>query len=218
MKKSKKSILISFVLGDGYIRVDKRYPKTSGALCMCHSIHQEEYLKYKRDLLHSLIGGSEIKIHKYTVKSFDKVFEQVRLERSHRYFRLLQKWMYPNKYDTRMLNFLDEKGLAIWYMDDGSIIANNRDKDGTCRTARTNIHVCTTKEIAESVCKYFLDKWNIRWTTFKENGGTFSIRCFHKEGKKFHNIIHPYIIPSMSYKQRFYYDTSAQPLENKVMI
>ena len=99
-------------------------------------------------------------------------------------------------------------------MDDGSIIPNNRYPDGSVRSCRTNLHTCTTREQAESICSYFQNRWDIKFTPFNEKGN-WSVRCFHKEGKKFHELIRPFIVPSMEYKQRFYYGTSAQPLEAK---
>lgn len=205
MEKNKKAILIALVLGDGYLRNDKR--SNSVSLKICHASKQREYVEYKAELLHSLLGGRYPKINEYTCTLHDKQFKQLRFERSHRYFRVLHKWMYPNKY--KYLKYLTPTALAIWYMDDGSIIANNRYKDGTVRSARTNIHTCCrSKEQADDICQYFQDTWNIKFTSFNEKG-TFSIRCFHREGQKFHNLIRPHIIPSMQYKQRFYYDTSS---------
>ena len=213
MKRSKKSVLIAMVLGDGYIHNDKR--SKSFAIKLCHSIAQKEYTEYKANLLHSLLGGKAPSIRTYTCKSFNKEFKQVRFSKAHKYFRVLKKWMYPDKYNKNLLKHLDALGLAIWYMDDGSIAMNNRYPDGTCQSARTHLHLCTTKEKAQEVCDYFMDTWGIKFITFKDGKDTYSIRCFHKEGHKFHEIIHPYIIPSMAYKQRFYYGTSAQPLITK---
>jgi recombination protein RecA len=209
MKKRKKALLIALVLGDGYIRLDSRWKTPRGVLQLCHAKGQLDYLKYKVDLLHSLIGGAKPNIREYTCSWPDGTkYQQVKTEKGHKYFRVLRKWMYPNKYNINCLKHLTPEAIAIWYMDDGSIIANNKYKDGTCSSARTNIHTCTNKENADLVCKYFKDFWDIKFTPFLEKG-TYSIRCFHKEGKKFHEMIHKFIIPSMKYKQRFYYDTSA---------
>lgn len=219
MKRSKKALLIALVLGDGYIRVDTRHKAQSTSIHICHSKAQQEYVEYKADLLTSLVGGKRPNCREFLCKWPDgSTYKQIRFEKAHPYFRVLRKWMYPNKYNINILKHLTPKAIAIWYMDDGSIIANNRYPDGTCSSARTNLHLCTTKEIAEDVCKYFMETWDIKFTTFNEKG-TYSIRCFHKEGKKFHDLIHEYIIPLMSYKQRFYFSTSAQPLESsRVMI
>lgn len=215
MEKRKKAILIAMVIGDGSIRVDNRWKTPRGVLLLCHAKKQEDYLTYKVDLLTSLLGGKRPNIKEYICKWPDgTTYPQVKTEKGHKYFRVLKNWMYPNKYNPNVLKHLTPEALAIWYMDDGSIVANNRFKDGSCSSARTNLHICTTKDVADLVCKYFKDFWDIKFTTFLEGGGTYSIRCFHKEGKKFHDLIHPYVIESMKYKQRFYFDTSAQPLES----
>ncbi len=210
MKKEKKALLIALVIGDGYIHIDKRVKSNKNAsLVLRHSSKQIEYLKYKVDLLHSLLGGKKPVVSEYVVKSNYGNFPGCRAEKAHKYFRVLRSWLYPNKY--AMIKHLTPHAIAIWYMDDGSIVTNNRYKDGACSSARTNIHLgCKLKADAEVVCNYFKNTWGIKFTTYKEQG-TFSIRCFHKEGKKFHSLVHPFIIPSMEYKQRFYYDTSAQP-------
>lgn len=210
MKRDKKALLIAFVIGDGYIRIDSRLKNPKGTLKLCHSIKQKDYLEYKVNVLHSLVGGKKPVIREYTCTVKGKTYRQVRAEKSHKYFKVLRGWLYPGKYNY--LKYLTPEAIAIWFMDDGSCVVNNRYKDGTCKTARTNLHTCTTKEQADLVCKYFKERWDIKFTTFKEKG-SFSVRCFHKEGRKFHELIRPYIIPSMRYKQRHYYGTSAEPLE-----
>lgn len=194
MKRDKKALLIAMVIGDGYI-----HPRDS-ALCLGHSKKQEEYIKYKRDLLHSLLGGKKPEIREYLHLG---KYPSLRCQKSHRYFKVLRRWLYPDKY--KYLKYLTPHAIAIWYMDDGSLIVNNKWPDGSPRSMRTNIHICVKdKSIAESICKYFQDTWSIKFTPFNEKGN-WSIRCFHQEGVKFHKLIHPYIIPSMSYKQRMYY-------------
>lgn len=218
MDNRKKALLIALVIGDGYIRVDPRGSGSKGSLNLCHSENQRAYLEHKRDLIHSLIGGVKPKIRSYIHNLNGVGYRQVRLNKAHKYFKVLRKWLYPDKYNPKYLKYLTPEALAIWYMDDGSLIANNKYPDGSCSSARTNIHTCCTKESADTVCKYFQDVWDIKFTSFKD-GGNYSIRCFHREGAKFHKLIHPYVIPSMEYKQRFYYDTSAQPLRiSRVMI
>lgn len=208
MEKNKKAILIALALGDGSINVDKRCLGANGELSITHSIKQKEYLQYKAELLHSLIGGKAPNVIEFMCKSNYGSFKQVRFSKTHKYFKLIKRWMEPNKYSEKILKYLTPEAIAIWYMDDGSIIANNRYKDGTCSSARTNFHLGATKEIAEDVCNYFKTKWDIKFTTYLEKG-TYSIRCFHKEGRKFHELISPYVIDSMKYKQRFYNSTSA---------
>lgn len=212
MKRSKKALLIALVIGDGYIKVDKRIknPKTA-ELSLCHSSKQREYVEYKARLLHKLLGGKEPKVREYMCKSNFGNYKQIRVSKSHKYFKILHSWLYPDKFNKKYLKYLTPHALAIWFMDDGSCVPNNRHKDGTVSSVRTQLHLCEPKEKAQEVCDYFMEEWEIKMTPYKERGDSYSIRCFHGEGKKFHELIRPYIIPSMEYKQRFYYPKSAQP-------
>ena len=207
MDKNKKAMLIALVLGDGFIKVDTRRKNHVASLKICHSIKQKELVEYKATLLHSYLGGRYPKINEYECNLNGVLFKQLRFEKAHRYFKVLRRWMYPNKY--AILKYLTPQAIALWYMDDGSIVVNNRYPDGSFRSARTNIHTCCkTRDVAQAICDYFQQRWGIKFSLFNEKG-LFSIRCFHREGEKFHKLIHPFVIPSMSYKQRFYYDTSA---------
>ncbi len=210
MKQRHKALLIAMSIGDGYIHKDKRQPNAAKlALKLCHCEAQREYLQHKVDLLHSILGGKKPKVvdclHRWPDGS---TYRQVRAEKAHRYFRVLRRWVRRDRFSIDLLKHMTPESLAIWYMDDGSITANNRHKDGTCSSARTNIHICGTKDQAKVVCDYFRDYWGIKFTPYREKG-RYSVRCFHREGAKFHKLIHPYIVPCMSYKQRFYFDTSA---------
>lgn len=202
MKRRKKAILIALVMGDGYIH------ERDKSLILCHSAKQEEYLIYKRDLLHSLLGGKKPKINRHLHKLNGKLYPQVRCGKAHKYFRVLRNWMYPDKY--KHLKYMTPESLAIWFMDDGSCICNNRYPDGTPSSYRTNIHTCCSLDVAERICKYFKDTWNIKFTPYKERGN-WSVRCFHKEGAKFHKIIEPYTIESMKYKHKVYYPRAHSP-------
>lgn len=206
MKRSKKGLLIALALGDGYI--SKSIGGGNSMLELHHSSKQRAYLEHKRDILHSLIGGKkpEITYREQTGKNGSR-YGLVRVRKTHKYFTILRRWMYPNKYNPEILKYLDAQGLAIWFMDDGCHSKATTRRDGT-HSSENRLFLCTTKAAAEGVCKYFRDTWGINWRLYKHRG-YYSIRCGHKEGLKFHELIHPYIIPSMQYKQRFYYNTSA---------
>lgn len=208
MKRTKKALLIALALGDGHVSRDKRGNRNA-ALELHHSTKQLDYLKHKRDILHSLIGGKEIPLTFREQKGKNgSIYKLCRVRKTHRYFNVLQRLMYPNKYSRDVLKYLTPQALAIWFMDDGTHLRHGKArKDGTW-SSENRLFICTTKEIAEEVCSYFEEVWGIKWRLYKHRG-YYSIRCGHKEGQKFHDLIHPYVIPSMAYKQRLYYDTSA---------
>jgi len=121
-------------------------------------------------------------------------------------FRILRKVMYQPKKkinSRRILNRLDEKGLAIWYMDDGHInLAFN--PNGNLKSFFVKIATCQSKEDNQIIIDYFNERWNISFYQFSEGKGTYSIACGTKNAKKFLEIVKPYIleIPSMWYKLR----------------
>ena len=57
MKNRKKSLLIAMCLGDGYLTSQKSYNKYHSSIRITHSIKQIEFITFKRNLLHSIIGG-----------------------------------------------------------------------------------------------------------------------------------------------------------------
>ena len=127
MDKRKKSFLISCVIGDGHIYKDKR--SKSCTLEIGHSSKQEEYLAYKADLLKKYTGKKcEIKRRFIPPRIINpkygmaKAIKVSRVFVTHKYFRVLRKWLYKNgtKNYVDYVRYLDELGLAIWYMDDGS--------------------------------------------------------------------------------------------------
>jgi hypothetical protein len=66
----------------------------------------------------------------------------------------------PHKVITnrKLLNRINALGLAIWYMDDGSISKKKR-SDGTIRGITVAIHTCfPTIEEALYICNYFKEE------------------------------------------------------------
>lgn len=91
---------------------------------------------------------------------------------------------------TKLLNRLKPLGLAVWFMDDGTL---NLRSGGDISTD------CFTKEENVLIQKYFLNK-GIDCKIFKRNSGTYKI-VFNKEGfNKLVDIIRPHIHKSMFYK------------------
>jgi hypothetical protein len=44
---------------------------------------------------------------------------------------VLRKWLYPNnkkKLDSKYIAYLDELGIAIWFMDEGTTYVSKSDK------------------------------------------------------------------------------------------
>ena len=207
MDKRKKSLLIACVIGDGYIYKDKR--SKSCTLEISHSIKQLEYLEYKSILLRNITGKKcEIKYKTMPGRIINKNYPIVqssmacRIFITHKYFRVLKKWLYPNneKKYIEYVKYLDELGLAIWYMDDGSTWVEKRREHGHIMM---EFHTFIPKKDAEFLIKYFKEKWDLDFKLHKRTDLQYNIRCYRKNSVKLAKIIEPYIPECMKYKISF---------------
>ena len=120
LNENGRNLLIATALGDGCIN-------KQGQLRINHSWKQREYCIWKRNLLRrngikvGVLQRSECSngYLKYTIQYsfctaihiFNKVLRRVLYNKDHRK-------IYPRK----LLNRLSNQGLAIWFMDDGSLL------------------------------------------------------------------------------------------------
>ena len=196
-KKEVKSLLIALLLGDGTI-------SNNYVFKLSHSEKQKDYLLWKINLLNeygiknnglkeytSSCGYNEGKTVLYSQLSIIPIIKVLR--------RVFYK---PKKYlgNRNLLNKLDRRGLAIWYMDDGHI--NIRKTGDKIHGFYVKISLCESEETVQNVIDYFKEEWDISFYRFSEGKGTYSICCGTSEGIKFIDLIKEYVneIPSMKYK------------------
>ena len=199
VSKETKSLLIAMLLGDGTI-------SNNYVFKLCHSSDQEEYLLWKISQLNNLgiknnglkryVSSTGYNIGKgviYTQLSIQPIIKVLR--------RVVYK---PTKTISRkLLDWLDEKGLAIWFMDDGCINVNTSKYRSSIQHT-IKIATCVDLKTIEIIIKYFKERWNITMRKFSEGNG-FSIATSSEEDcKKFVEIIKPYVkeVPSLLYKVR----------------
>lgn len=198
--KESRNLLIAMLLGDGTI-------SNNNVFKMSHCNEQSDYLKWKiNELNKSGIKNNGFKTY-VSVKGYNigktVVYTQLSIIP---FIKLLRRILYkPNKKiaNRRLLNRLDDKGLAIWYMDDGHINLSKR-KDGSVKSVYIKIATCESKENNQILIDYFKEVWDISFYIFSEGRGTYSLCCGTTEAKKFIEIVKPYVleIPSMWYKIR----------------
>jgi len=198
MTRDEKAIMIALVIGDGSL--EKLGPRNV-RLKIEHSIKQRDYVIYKRDLLHKIIGGKQIKIYTTNRVRKNTKLQSAYFRKNHRYFRVIRKvlYKYGKKQITKpVLYRLTPKALAIWYMDDGNLYKHiHKDK---VTSFRITLSTEVSYEEALLIQEYFLDRWNIHFHINKTKNGRFRHRCSTKEARKFFDIIEPHIIDSMKYK------------------
>lgn len=203
LTKEQKQVLIALLIGDGTI-------SNNYVFKLSHSKDQQEYLQWKVDLLNSLnIKNNGIKEYKSSTGfnvGKQVIYSQLSIIPT---IKALRRSVYtPKKNITRkLLNWLDARGLAIWYMDDGCINVNTSKQRSSIQHT-IKIATCVDNKTVNEIIKYFKEIWDINFRTFSEGSGTFSIAsCSEKDCRKFVKIIKPYVkqVPSLLYKIRSNY-------------
>lgn len=205
MNKNKKGILIGLCLGDGYLSKPQHNCKSvSIELEQCEE--QKDYLIYKAELLEKVLGGKKITIHSRVRVRINTLLTSFRCRKSDNYFRILRNILYKNEikvFSDKILNKLNDHGVAIWIMDDGSL--SIKKKDNKIKGCQFKLSTCTSIEQNEIIKKFFFKRYNVNLTickhmTSKDGNVLYSLMCGTREYYKLALIIDKYIIPSMKYK------------------
>jgi len=115
LRKDVRSIVMSLLLGDGCIHVDKR---GYGYLKLCHGSKQRDYIQWKARLLSGMYDRD--------VKCLPcKDGRAYQIQLSNNRFKAWYKFVYKNKMKdiTLALRYIrhPELAIAIWLMDDGYV-------------------------------------------------------------------------------------------------
>ena len=211
--KESRNLLIAMLLGDGTISNNYVYK-------LAHAESQLDYLQWKiKQLNNAAIRNngikSYIKTRGYGVGS-TVYYTQLSIIP---FIKVLRRIFYkPVKIlgNRKLLNRLDAKGVAIWYMDDGHINIR-RNKDGRPMGFYIKIATCLPREQVQTIIDYFKEVWNINFYMFHEGKkeDSYSLCCGTKEGLKFIDIVKPYVsqVPSMIHKITYDLSQTRRPLD-----
>jgi len=192
LTKTTEQLIIGTVLGDGHIRRNGRYYR----LELTHSPEQKEYLEWKYRVLlkdnlvksppHLIMGGEDKKYPQWRCDTLTLLI-----------FEKFRKMFYSDgkkRITRKALNRLEPLGLAVWYMDDGSVTVHKK------KYSR-ELHLNTYSFYREQkiIQKYFKERWNIS-VRISRSKGNYRIALNAIEGKKLLHLIRPYIVDSMKYK------------------
>jgi hypothetical protein len=190
---SEKSILIGMIIGDGWINFNR---KTS-YISFYHSPKQEEYIRFKALLLEELDIFGTINYSPKTKSNYPKWKYWSKSDRRINLYRLMYAFRNtPEKRRKRiipkMLNYLDELGIALWFMDDGY----NDPKRQLINLATQSF----TYEENQIIQKWFSNKWKIEFNIYRRKDKYFLVT--YKDAKKFKNLVKPFIekLECMNYK------------------
>lgn len=199
------------LLGDGTICSNNVYK-------LCHSIEQEDYLKWKIKLLNENgIRNNGLKY--YTSSCGYNIGKTVCYTQLNiiPFIKVLRRVCYKSKKiigNRKLLNRLSAQEIAIWYMDDGHI--NIRVNHGRPCGFYIKISTCEPKSEVQTIIDYFREVWNINFYMIHEGKkeDSYSLCCGTKEGLKFIDIIKPYVsqVPSMIHKITYDLTQRKKPL------
>lgn len=201
LSKEQKRLLIALLIGDGTI-------SSNYVFKLSHSIEQKEYLEWKVNLL-DRFGIKNNGIKEYISScgyNYGKrvLYSQMSL---HSTIKALRRSVYiPKKTFTRkLLNWLDELGLAIWFMDDGFININESEQRHGSIQRNIRISTCVDEQTCNMMINYFKERWNVEFRPFLEKSRLYSLATrTNNDADKFIEIVKPYVeqVPSLLYKIR----------------
>ena len=211
--KESRNLLIALLLGDGTIC-------NNNVFKLAHAEQQKDYLKWKiKQLNDAGIRNNGLKTYVKTCgynTGVNVYYTQLNIIP---FIKVLRRIFYkPKKVlgNRKLLNRLDAKGVAIWYMDDGHINIR-KDKDGRPMGFYIKIATCLPKNELQIIIDYFKEVWDVNFYMFHEGKkeDSFSLCCGTKEGLKFINIIKKYVlkVPSMAHKIQYDLSQRRRPLD-----
>ena len=180
-----KQIILGTLLGDGFASPNKLFHGNNG-INFSHSIKQKKYLDYKIKLLGSLYNSTRKLTSGYGSEMLcvsshcTKITEQL--------YQICYKEEKKTVNQTWLLN-LNSMGIAIWFMDDGTLSGNR---------AKLSIEGFSISE-QELIKSFFINRGNQCY--LQHDGRNHNILVFSPEGtiNLFFDICN-HIIPSMQYK------------------
>jgi len=197
-----RGAVAGMILGDAYLYKPKVAPNVT--VHFTHSPKQSAYGYWKLALLAQLTG-KEGRVYEHLTKlSNGKAYAQVDFQStSHPLLRRLRKVAYPAGIKTitpKLLSYLTPKGLAIWYMDDGSVNIDRR--HGRLKGRQIFLHTCCPFDQAKLIIDYFKCTWDIDWKIVRSRKDVeyFTLHANVENAIKFFKIIAPFVHPQMRYK------------------
>lgn len=211
--KESRNLLIALLLGDGTIC-------SNNVFKLAHAEQQKDYLEWKiKQLNDAGIRNNGLKTYVKTCGyniGVNVYYTQLNIIP---FIKVLRRIFYkPKKVlgNRKLLNRLDTRGIAIWYMDDGHINIR-KDKDGRPMGFYIKISTCLPKDELQVIIDYFKEVWDVSFYMFHEGKkeDSFSLCCGTKEGLKFINIIKKYVlqVPSMAHKVQYDLSQRRRPLD-----
>lgn len=207
MTKEEKDFVLACVLGDGCINKRIVNNTIQCRYLLKHSIKQKEYFDWKVSKLIPILSNGKVNSKPSMEHNCGRSgITCVRYEKNHKYLKDLYYFIYENgkkTFSRKVLDRLTAEGVAIWYMDDGSLYnvkyTTIKEKLVKYRTAQLTLSTYISIEENNVIIKYFQEVWGVTFRAVKDKG-FYRLQCGTQEARKFIEIVRPYIHPTMLYK------------------
>lgn len=193
---SQYQIILGGLLGDSSFYYKKGYVSFS----QCE--RQLEYLNWKRNKLKLLhVGNVGQTVNKWMDNEYTRFYFNCYLKDGNHqdFIEYIHKNLYANsgrkKVSEKYLDCLTPLGLAVWWMDDGSMCLSKENRYGKLSTN------CFNYEENILIQQYLKRKYDIT-PSIKQEKGAYFLRFSVSNMKKLISVIYPYVceVPSMIYK------------------
>lgn len=202
-----KGIVMGMALGDGHLMMQKR--GINACMRITHTEKQREYLSHKGTLLEKLTSVT-VSERPPRLPKHPSV-EVMLTSRNHPLYTRAHKILYgagKKKLSPVALSWLTPEGIALWYMDDGSLTKSYR-------TGKTGVRFIANRTLWLNTCGFTIEDNKLIIDFFKANYDIefklqaktkikgkqyYSLRTNAGNANKFIELVKPYIVPSMQYK------------------
>lgn len=185
-----EQIIYGTLLGDGYLWQGKKQFNSTYLACD-HGIAQVSYLMWKMKYLEETCGAKIFQRIYYNTTAHRVTASTYLATKSHPYFGQLSREFYNEKGKTisdKILERLDDLGVAVWYMDDGNIT------NGISFAAQ-----CFSSADRQKLARWLSQRYDANFYETPSN----EIRTLKAEEGHFLDRITPYILPQFYYKVRY---------------
>jgi hypothetical protein len=204
--KHQLEVVAGAALGDGHLSLTGS--RMRGRLSITHGVDQKDYLDYKVQLLGDLVESAPR--YQLAPESYSKkgVYQVATLSRPQ--IAELHRDLYNEegrkKISTDYLHRIGPLGLALWYLDDGSLVTAKHQytkKDQTVSVypatrSTFSVYGFTVAEV-QTIVEWLDMQWGIE-ARFSNTAKGPAIWLTLAGTAKLHSIIAPYVPPSMEYK------------------
>ncbi len=196
-------VFLGSVLGDGTIPNIKKHRRRS-TIQISHGSKQKEYAQAKASILRGYVGG-RVRTIVYGVGSFKEGNEQTRYESAasisvKRMAARTGRFGSGDPNVKEIMHLIDERGLSIWYQDDGQ-------RKNASNGQEVLLHTCGfSRQCVEELASALEGKFGLHFSVYskKKQGDPETeypyLRLARADHEKWFSMIGKYVHPNLEYK------------------